>query len=100
MAEKLNFGVIGWCWQDSLAGENSNYNFPTMELKICLRVSKINSTLGSKFLDPPGLTEFHKTFSVGKLVMPIFFKNYLLPVPAAKLKGKFEFIQLKTRLQI
>ena len=24
----LNFGVIGWCRQDSLAGENSNLIFP------------------------------------------------------------------------
>ena len=28
----LNFGIIGWCWQDSLAGEN----FPAIGLKIFL----------------------------------------------------------------
>ena len=43
MAGKLNlkFGIIGWCRQDSLAGEN----FPTMALKIFWWVSKKNSTL-------------------------------------------------------
>ena len=30
MAGNLNFGVIGWCRQDSLAGENSNLIFPPL----------------------------------------------------------------------
>ena len=37
----LNFGVIGWCRQDSLTGEK----FPAIGLKIFWRVSKKNSTL-------------------------------------------------------
>ena len=41
----LNFGVIGWCWQDSLAGENSNLIFPPWHYRFFWQISNINSTL-------------------------------------------------------